>query len=320
MILAIDCDPARRGLCGRAIRGTRTADLVIRHARVITLDAANHVTQAVAIRGDRIMAVGADDEIQPLIGPATKIIEAAGKSLLPGLYDSHVHPLGRGSQRGRSSHSCFRVAGRREVVYCRPCQDPAEGIPGSSPAMPFRPGWRKAASSPGPSSTGSRRSTWSCTKEGRPELSTRKPWLTPGSRGIPQSARRANRQGPPHRRADGNDSQRLLGPQGSSLRRLWRRGHPGRRASETAVREIQRTRAHQHWRPRSQRGGPETLPRFARSRRTDSTDQRHANTEPALWRSVRDHCEAQRTGRLRESGRAERPHAASAITGCGSAR
>ena len=73
---------------------TRVADLVIRHASVVTLDAANRVTQAVAIRGDRIVAVGTDDEIQPLIGPATKIIEAGGKTLLPGLYDSHVHPLG----------------------------------------------------------------------------------------------------------------------------------------------------------------------------------------------------------------------------------
>ena len=50
--------------------------------------------EAVAIRGDRIEAVGTDNEIQPLVGPGTKIIDAGGKSLLPGLYDSHVHPLG----------------------------------------------------------------------------------------------------------------------------------------------------------------------------------------------------------------------------------
>ena len=72
----------------------RTADLVIRHARVNTLDAANQIVQAVAIRGDRIVAVGTDDEIQPMIGPGTNTIDAGGKTLLPGLYDSHVHPLG----------------------------------------------------------------------------------------------------------------------------------------------------------------------------------------------------------------------------------
>ncbi len=71
-----------------------TADLVVRQARVITLDTADRVTQSVGIRGERIVAVGTDDEIQRLMGPATKIIEAGGKTLLPGLYDSHVHPLG----------------------------------------------------------------------------------------------------------------------------------------------------------------------------------------------------------------------------------
>ena len=73
---------------------TGTADLVIRHARVITLDRDNRIAQAVAIRGDRILAVGTDDEVQPLVGPGTKTIDAGGKTLLPGLYDSHVHPLG----------------------------------------------------------------------------------------------------------------------------------------------------------------------------------------------------------------------------------
>ncbi|MGZ3472595.1 MAG: hypothetical protein ACXVA6_21745 [Isosphaeraceae bacterium] len=79
---------------GQAGGPTNNADLVIRHAHVITLDAGSHIVQAVAIRGDRIEAVGTDDEIQPLVGPGTKIIDAGGKSLLPGLYDSHVHPLG----------------------------------------------------------------------------------------------------------------------------------------------------------------------------------------------------------------------------------
>ncbi len=73
---------------------TNKADLVIRHARAITLDAGSQIAQAVAIRGDRIEAVGTDDEIQPLVGPGTRIIEAGGMALLPWLYDGHVHPLG----------------------------------------------------------------------------------------------------------------------------------------------------------------------------------------------------------------------------------
>ncbi len=70
------------------------SDLIVRSAHVITLDRANRISQAVAIRGDRILAVGTEDEVRPLAGPGTKIIDAGGKSLLPGLYDSHVHPLG----------------------------------------------------------------------------------------------------------------------------------------------------------------------------------------------------------------------------------
>ncbi|MGD0040754.1 MAG: amidohydrolase family protein, partial [Isosphaeraceae bacterium] len=79
---------------GHSVRAAGEVEVVIRHARVITLDARGQIAQAVAIRGDRIEAVGTDDEIQPLVGPGTRIIEAGGMALLPGLYDSHVHPLG----------------------------------------------------------------------------------------------------------------------------------------------------------------------------------------------------------------------------------
>jgi predicted amidohydrolase YtcJ len=70
------------------------ADQVIHHARAITLDGHDQITQFVAIRGDRIVGVGTDKEIRNWIGPSTKVIDAGGKALLPGLIDSHVHPLG----------------------------------------------------------------------------------------------------------------------------------------------------------------------------------------------------------------------------------
>ena len=41
-----------------------------------------------------MLAVGSDAEIARYTGPATRVIDAGGKALLPGLYDSHVHPLG----------------------------------------------------------------------------------------------------------------------------------------------------------------------------------------------------------------------------------
>jgi predicted amidohydrolase YtcJ len=69
-------------------------DLVIHHAKVITVDQGFRVAEAVAIGNDRIVAVGTSVEIARLAGPATRMIDAAGKTLMPGLYDSHVHPLG----------------------------------------------------------------------------------------------------------------------------------------------------------------------------------------------------------------------------------
>ena len=70
------------------------ADVVVRNAHVIMVNSGSRIAQAVAIRGDRILAVGSNDELRPMIGPNTKIINAGGKTVLPGLYDSHVHPLG----------------------------------------------------------------------------------------------------------------------------------------------------------------------------------------------------------------------------------
>src|SRR5258706_11524913 len=67
------------------------ADLVIRNANVITVD--THFTQAeaVAVAGDKILIVGNNQEISHLIGPNTRVIDAKGKTVLPGLCDSHVH-------------------------------------------------------------------------------------------------------------------------------------------------------------------------------------------------------------------------------------
>jgi hypothetical protein len=67
---------------------TRT-DLVIRGARVADPTAGS--ADAVAIRGDRIVAVGADDDVAALIGPGTEVVDAAGGSLLPGFVDAHNH-------------------------------------------------------------------------------------------------------------------------------------------------------------------------------------------------------------------------------------
>ena len=70
---------------------SQSADVVIRNAKVITVDPGFTIAQALAVRGSRVVAVGNDKSIVRWIGPRTRVIDAGGKAVLPGLHDSHVH-------------------------------------------------------------------------------------------------------------------------------------------------------------------------------------------------------------------------------------
>jgi predicted amidohydrolase YtcJ len=74
------------------------ADLIITHANVWTVDEARPRAEAVAVFGERIIAVGSDAEVANLRGPDTKVIDAGGKLLLPGFNDAHVHFVSGGAQ------------------------------------------------------------------------------------------------------------------------------------------------------------------------------------------------------------------------------
>ncbi|MEE4108130.1 MAG: amidohydrolase [Halieaceae bacterium] len=69
------------------------ADSVVLGARVLTMDDAQPVAEALAIRGERILAVGTTEAIREFTGPDTLEIDAAGKTVTPGFIDSHSHPL-----------------------------------------------------------------------------------------------------------------------------------------------------------------------------------------------------------------------------------
>lgn len=75
------------------------ADLVITNANVITMDAMDSWAQAIAISGERIIAVGSMDEIDPLVGETTEILDLAGRTVLPGFINAHDHTvLGSGEK------------------------------------------------------------------------------------------------------------------------------------------------------------------------------------------------------------------------------
>lgn len=67
-------------------------DLVVHNAKVVTVDADFRIVQAFAVKGDRIVAVGTNDEVLKLAGPETQRLDLGGKTVLPGLIDSHSHP------------------------------------------------------------------------------------------------------------------------------------------------------------------------------------------------------------------------------------
>ncbi|QEH35047.1 N-substituted formamide deformylase precursor [Aquisphaera giovannonii] len=79
------------GLCGLAAAADE-ADLILHRGKVVTVDHDFSVRQAVAIRGDRILRVGTDEEVLSTRGPRTEVIDLGGKTVLPGLIDSHAHP------------------------------------------------------------------------------------------------------------------------------------------------------------------------------------------------------------------------------------
>ena len=75
------------------------ATLVLRNGKIVTVDAATPEAQAIAIRGDRIEAVGTNDSIQRYIGPATQVIDLRGQLAIPGLIESHGHFMGLGQSK-----------------------------------------------------------------------------------------------------------------------------------------------------------------------------------------------------------------------------
>ena len=71
-----------------------TADTILTNGVVYTIDEENTVAQAVAIKGDKILFIGSDEDAKAYIGPDTKVVDLKGKVVLPGMIDTHVHRAG----------------------------------------------------------------------------------------------------------------------------------------------------------------------------------------------------------------------------------
>ncbi|MFJ9848706.1 amidohydrolase [Streptomyces sp. NPDC101150] len=131
---------------------TTPADLVFLSGPVHTVDPARSRASAVAVRGDRIVAVGHDGEkggIRDLIGPGTEVVDLRGKLLIPGFQDAHVHPVGGGLELGQCDLSpAVTAEAYRELIHSYATAHPEapwitgggwslEAFPGGMPTREF---------------------------------------------------------------------------------------------------------------------------------------------------------------------------------------
>jgi predicted amidohydrolase YtcJ len=85
---------------GRVQPNPGTADFVLIHGKIWTVNKQQPEVEALAVWRDRILAVGSSVDIRRYIGPATRVLDLQGRRVLPGFYDSHVHLLGSGLRLG----------------------------------------------------------------------------------------------------------------------------------------------------------------------------------------------------------------------------
>jgi predicted amidohydrolase YtcJ len=74
-----------------ATAGCGAAGLVLRNGKIITVDGASTITEAIAIAGERIVAVGPLAAVAALTAPTTRVIDLQGRAVIPGLTDAHAH-------------------------------------------------------------------------------------------------------------------------------------------------------------------------------------------------------------------------------------
>jgi hypothetical protein len=68
------------------------ADLIVHNGKIVTVDSDFSIRQAMAVKGNRILRLGNNEDVLQLKTSRTKVLDVRGKMVLPGLIDSHVHP------------------------------------------------------------------------------------------------------------------------------------------------------------------------------------------------------------------------------------
>jgi len=74
------------------VTGALEADMVLLNGRIVTVDARDSIAEAVAIGSSRILGVGSSARVKRFAGKDTEVVDLAGRTVLPGIIDSHTHP------------------------------------------------------------------------------------------------------------------------------------------------------------------------------------------------------------------------------------
>lgn len=124
-----------------AAAAPQPADLVLTGGAVYTVDAARSWAQSVGVRAGKIVFVGTDAGVKPLIGPTTRVVRLDGRMLLPGFQDAHVHPVSGGIELGQCNLNDLETA-QAVLDKVRACAREQKGpwLQGGGWSLPAFPG------------------------------------------------------------------------------------------------------------------------------------------------------------------------------------
>ncbi len=117
------------------------AEVVLTGGAVYTVDAARSWAQSVGIRAGKIVFVGTDAGVKPLIGPTTRVVHLDGRMLLPGFQDAHIHPVSGGIELGQCNLNDLETA-QAVLDKIRACTREQKGpwLQGGGWSLPAFPG------------------------------------------------------------------------------------------------------------------------------------------------------------------------------------
>ncbi|MEK7674802.1 MAG: amidohydrolase [Verrucomicrobiota bacterium] len=80
-------------MCASFLSPAGEADLILHQGKIVTVDSKFSIHPAMAVQGNRILLVGGNAEVMKLKGPRTEVMDLRGRMVMPGLIDSHTHPM-----------------------------------------------------------------------------------------------------------------------------------------------------------------------------------------------------------------------------------